>query len=75
MILTGLLYPVYATVTGAIFFVARLFFLGYMQNAGAHSVIRSIGALLGDIAILMAFGGSTYTSVKFVNGWFTFCSY
>ena len=66
MILAGLLYPVFAAVSGLIFFLARIFTIGYMGNAGSKNILRSIGALLGDVAILMAFGGSIKVAVEFL---------
>ena len=66
MILAGLLYPVFAAVSGLIFFIARIFSIGYMANSGATGVVRRIGALFGNVAILMAFGGSIKVAVEFL---------
>ncbi len=65
MIFTGLLYPIFAAVSGLIFFLARIFFIGYMGKAGPRNVFRRIGALLGDVAILIAFGGSIKVAHEF----------
>jgi len=52
----GLQYPYPATGFGALFFVARILYTNYMAPSGASNKLRSMGALLGDIAILGGFG-------------------
>ena len=54
-ILSGLYYPILASIGGFAFAFARLCYIFYLRPAGFFNFVRMFGALLGDIAFLMNF--------------------
>eukprot|EP01017_Pseudomicrothorax_dubius_P036065 TRINITY_DN512_c0_g1_i1.p1 TRINITY_DN512_c0_g1~~TRINITY_DN512_c0_g1_i1.p1 ORF type:complete len:176 (-),score=32.91 TRINITY_DN512_c0_g1_i1:160-687(-) len=60
----GLQYPIAATVLGALFIIGRIFFCAYLLPKGSEDILRSIGALLGDVSLLGTFGISVAAGLK-----------
>eukprot|EP00695_Tsukubamonas_globosa_P003289 TRINITY_DN552_c0_g1_i1.p3 TRINITY_DN552_c0_g1~~TRINITY_DN552_c0_g1_i1.p3 ORF type:complete len:98 (+),score=49.18 TRINITY_DN552_c0_g1_i1:199-492(+) len=59
LIITGLSFPVYAAVAGAIYIVGRqVYSIGYM----IHPQKRMYGAIIFDLALLALLGGAIYSA-------------
>jgi hypothetical protein len=54
-ILSGLYYPILASIGGFVFALARLCYIFYLRPAGFLNIIRIVGAILGDLSFLMNF--------------------
>lgn len=67
-LLSGLYYPILASIGGFAFAFARLCYIFYLRPAGALNFMRILGALLGDISFLMNFVLSILAGVNCLLG-------
>ena len=66
MILTGIRHPIFGAVLGFAYFIARCLYTAYMSKAGTNSKVRTFGAVLGDILILLGLIGSIKVAIEII---------
>jgi hypothetical protein len=65
--LGGLYYPTLSGICGLVFVLARIFYLWYLKPEGSKHPIRTIGAILGDIALIINFILSLLSSIRMMG--------